>query len=137
MSWVADILALVFIGVGLFFMFVGAVGVGRLPDVYNRLHAASKCSTLGLLGLLLGAVFHIGTVGMAAKAIMIMLFAFVATPVGSHMLAKAALRIRIPRWHNERDSSTEASGQTVPSQAELSSVNTGEPRSSSDKVEGH
>jgi multicomponent Na+:H+ antiporter subunit G len=98
MTMVFELLALVAVTIGLFFMFVGAVGVVRLPDVYNRLHAASKCSTLGLLGLLLAAVFHIGTVGMAAKAVMVILFAFVATPLGVHMLGKAALRTRTPTW---------------------------------------
>lgn len=106
-----EILALVCVVIGLFFMFVGAIGVVRLPDVYNRLHAASKCSTLGLLGLLLGAVFHIGTLGMAAKAIMVVLFAFVATPVGSHMLAKAALRTDTPVWPGTKPENDEPSQQ--------------------------
>jgi multicomponent Na+:H+ antiporter subunit G len=108
MNLALEILGLIFVMVGLFFMFVGAIGVGRLPDVYNRLHAASKCSTLGLLGLLLGAVFHIGTVGVAAKAIMVMLFAFVATPLGSHMLAKAALRTGTAKW---RGTITDTNGE--------------------------
>jgi multicomponent Na+:H+ antiporter subunit G len=98
MAFVTEILATLFVLIGLIFMFLGALGVVRLPDLYNRLHAASKCSTLGLLGLLLGAVLHMGTVGLAAKALMVMLFAFVATPVGSHMLAKAALRTHTPTW---------------------------------------
>ena len=98
MALAADIVALMFVVGGLFFMFVGTVGLVRLPDLYNRLHAASKCSTLGLLGLLMGAVFHIGTPAMLTKAVLVILFAFVATPVGSHMLAKAALLTRTPTW---------------------------------------
>jgi len=104
---VLDILALVSVLIGIAFMFIGAVGVMRLPDVYNRLHAASKCSTLGLLGLLLGAVFHIGTIAILAKAIMVMLFAFVATPLGTHMLGKAALRTRTPTWGGTKQDSDE------------------------------
>jgi monovalent cation/proton antiporter MnhG/PhaG subunit len=115
---------------GLFFMVVGAVGVVRLPDVYHRLHAASKCSTLGVLGLLLAAVFHIGTIAIAAKAVMVILFAFVATPLGVHMLGKAALRTRTPTWaptqqdrdeitppHVEADSK-KASSETEPEMTE-------------------
>ena len=46
---------------GLFFMFVGALGVVRLPDFYARSHASSKCITLGMLGLLGALVLFVGT----------------------------------------------------------------------------
>ena len=95
---IADILASAFLIGGLFFMLAGAIGIVRFPDAYNRMHAASKCSTLGLLGLLLGAVFHIGTLSVLTKAILTMLFAFVATPVGSHILAKAAHMDGLKQW---------------------------------------
>jgi len=59
MSMWMIIVACVFLVLGLFFMLVGAIGIVRFPDAYNRLHASSKCGTLGLLGLLLGAVFFL------------------------------------------------------------------------------
>lgn len=98
-----DVLAVIFLGAGLFFMLVAAIGVVRLPDVYHRLHAASKASTLGLLGLLLGAIFHIGTLDVLTKAGIILLFAFIATPIGSHILAKASHRARDPLWKGTLD----------------------------------
>ncbi len=92
MIWatIGDIFSIFFALAGMFFMFVGAIGVVRLPDAYNRLHATSKCSTLGIMGLALAAVFHVGTLAVTTKALMTIVFAFVASPVGSHMLAKAA-----------------------------------------------
>ena len=98
MQIVLDIIATVFMIGGLFFMLVGAIGIVRFPDAYNRLHAMSKCSTLGLLGLLLGAVFHIGTLNVLSVAVLTILFAFVATPVGSHILAKAAHLDEADQW---------------------------------------
>ena len=98
MSWFWDILAMVFLLIGLFFMFVGAIGVVRMPDPYNRLHGATKCSTLGLLGLLLATVLHIGQLSIATKAALTILFIFVSNPVGSHLLAKAALRDGAAKW---------------------------------------
>ena len=74
-------------------------GWSASPDAYHRLHAASKCSTLGLLGLLLAAVFHIGTVDVLTKAFIIVVFTFIAAPVGSHILAKAAHRVGLRQWH--------------------------------------
>jgi multicomponent Na+:H+ antiporter subunit G len=85
---------------GLFFLFVGAVGVYRLPDAYNRIHAASKSITLGIIGVLLAAVLHLSApdddytfgeaVAAATKAVLVIAFQFVAAPVASHMLARAA-----------------------------------------------
>jgi len=93
-----DILAALSLIGGMFFMFVGAMGVVRLPDAYNRIHAASICVTLGLTGMLLAACFHIGTLPVIAKAVATMVFTFVATPIGSHLLAKAAHHGNLPQW---------------------------------------
>ncbi|MFW6059779.1 MAG: monovalent cation/H(+) antiporter subunit G [Phycisphaeraceae bacterium] len=103
-----DLFTVAFLAIGLFFMFVGAVGVVRLPDPYNRLHGATKCSTLGLLGLLIATVVHIGDLSLATKAVLTMLFIFASNPVGSHMLAKAALRDGVKKWHGTIDDESEA-----------------------------
>lgn len=93
-----DLIAIISITIGLFFMAVGAVGVIRMPDAYNRLHAVSKCSTLGIMGLAIGAMFHVGSLAVISKAILTIVFALVATPVGSHMLAKATHLNRMKPW---------------------------------------
>lgn len=95
---ILDTLAIFFLIVGLFFMLVGAIGVVRLPDAFNRLHAASKCSTLGMMGLALAACLHVGAADVIAKSIALILFIYVSTPVGSHMLAKAAHRDKADQW---------------------------------------
>jgi len=98
-----DVIAIGFTLFGLFFMAVAAIGIVRMPDVYHRLHAASKASTLGLLGLVLGAMFHVGTIEVSVKGLLTVVFAFVATPVGSHMLAKASLKAGAARWEGTID----------------------------------
>ena len=95
---VRDLLATISLAGGLFFMFVGAVGVVRLPDAYQRIHAASKCTTLGLAGMLIAAILHVWTLDIAGKAIMAIVFTFVASPIGSHLLAKAAHHCKIEQW---------------------------------------
>jgi len=94
MDWTAA----AFLLVGLIFMVIGAVGVHRLPDAYNRLHAASKCVTLGLTGMLLAACYHLGTAPVVSKALITIVFTFVATPIGSHLLAKAAHHAGLKQW---------------------------------------
>ena len=98
MDGLCDVVTVVLLVSGLSFMLIGAWGTVRLPDAYHRLHAASKCSTLGLLGLLLGAVVHIGTVAALSKALLTLVFTFVAAPVGSHMLARSAHAAGLEQW---------------------------------------
>ena len=98
MSLLIDLVVAFFLLIGLFFMFVSALGIVRLPDAYLRLHAASKGPTLGLMGMLLAAVFHLGTAEVGLKALIVIVFVFIANPIGSHLLAKAALRGGHPKW---------------------------------------
>lgn len=82
---VADALVLI----GVLGTTLGVYGLYRMPDVYTRLHAASKAAYLGLLVLLL-AVVTTGDLEMAAKAALIAAFLVLTAPVGSHALARAA-----------------------------------------------
>ena len=95
---VRDFFASIALAGGLFFMLVGALGVLRFPDAYQRIHAASKCTTLGLAGMLVAALLHVWTLDIAGKAIMVIVFTFVASPIGSHLLAKAAHHANIDQW---------------------------------------
>lgn len=92
----ANALACVFLAVGLLFTALGVFGMLKLPDVYNRMHAASKCTTLGLLGIVIGAALHLcmlpnaNIAEIVSRALVLVLFQFLAGPVGAHLLAKAA-----------------------------------------------
>lgn len=100
LTWggVSDLLAAFALVVGIFFLFVGAFGVLRMPDAYHRLHAASKCTTLGLTGILLAACLHVESSGVISKALITIAFTFIATPIGSHLVAKASHRAGLESW---------------------------------------
>ena len=100
MASLRDVATIAFLVSGLGFMLIGVCGIVRLPDAYQRLHASSKCATLGLLGLLIGAAIHIGTPESVMKAVVTIVFAFVAMPVGSHVLAKAAHASGMRQWES-------------------------------------
>ncbi len=102
---ILDLITIAALLFGLFFMFAGALGLWRLPDFFNRAHAASKCVTLGVSGLLIAAVLHFAALyaspqrdapaweslfGAATKSVLVIVFLYTAAPVGSHMLARAA-----------------------------------------------
>ena len=48
------------VGIGLAFDLFGCIGLVRLPDVYNRAQAATKCVTLGTCMILTGLAFQAG-----------------------------------------------------------------------------
>ncbi|NWF70307.1 MAG: monovalent cation/H(+) antiporter subunit G [Chloroflexi bacterium] len=97
----SEILGLAALAFGLFFSVIGVVGLIRMPDVYCRLHAAGKVSTLGLCGLLVAAAFLLPEVTL--KVIALALFAVLTLPVGSHAIAAAAYRSRTPLARAVRD----------------------------------
>ena len=83
--------------VGLTFNVLGCVGLIRLPDVYNRLQASTKCVTMGTCSVLLGAALIMGG-AVAAKALVCMVLVVVACPTAAHALARGAHRSGIRLW---------------------------------------
>ena len=85
---------------GLFFLLTGSFGLLRLRDVYSRMHATTKSTTLGVAGIVLGAlIFHRG-LGMSSglREVLIIVFLFLTAPVGAHMIARAAYRAGVSLW---------------------------------------
>ena len=74
---------------GLFFLAVGVIGLVRLPDVYTRLHATTKCDTMGA-GLVLLALALQSDLAGAVKLIIITIFIWITNPTAAHVIAKAA-----------------------------------------------
>lgn len=75
---------------GVFFVFVGAVGIIRLPDLYTRTHAASKSDTLGVVLSLGAATLIFENFSMRLKVFALLLFMLVTTPTATHAIARAA-----------------------------------------------
>lgn len=75
---------------GAFFALTAAIGVLRLPDLYSRMHAASKAGTVASGLLLLAAGFYSGEVAIFARAAAGIGFLLLTAPVASHLLAKAS-----------------------------------------------
>jgi len=91
-------LGLILISIGLFFDFVGCLGLVRLPDVYNRLQASTKCITLGTCSILLGAFVIHGLTAAGIKALLCMMFLMLTSPVSAHVLARAAHKSGVKLW---------------------------------------
>lgn len=77
---------------GIFFMFVGSLGVLRMPDFYSRTHAVSTSDTLGILLVITGLIIYEGATINSLKLFLIVLFVALSNPIGTHALARAAYR---------------------------------------------
>ncbi len=94
----AEIIVSLFILVGAFFTLVGSIGLFRLQDFLSRLHGPTKATTLGVGGLLWASLIYFGTqeAGISFHELLITIFLFITAPVSAHLLAKAALHLRLP-----------------------------------------
>lgn len=81
-------------GIGAIFLFIGALGVFRLPDVYNRLQAGTKCTTLGALLTVIGV--GITHPDWLLKTIVIAVFILLTNPISNHALGRASRKSGVP-----------------------------------------
>ncbi len=86
---------LIIIGAG--FTFIGSLGLLRLRDFYMRLHGPTKATTLGVGSLLIASAvfFSHREPGLSLHEILVTLFLFITAPVGAHLMARAALHLRL------------------------------------------
>jgi len=92
MEQMMQYLAAVAVLLGAVFGLLAAIGIVRLPDLYTRLHAASKAGAVGS-GLILIAVALISTDGsVLLRAILGIIFLLLSTPIAAHLLARAAYK---------------------------------------------
>lgn len=97
-----DVVAGVILLLGAVLIVISAVGVLRLPDVFMRLHAATKAGTLGAGLVLLGAAVHFGLLAVSVKATVVFLFLLVTAPVAGHVLGRAAVLDGDTKWSRTR-----------------------------------
>lgn len=83
-AWLFDLMVIL----GVLVMTLGVYGMIRMPDLYMKLHAASKAVFLGVMVLAISAnVLYQGAV--TARTILLCLILMVTTPVSSHALGRA------------------------------------------------
>jgi len=93
-----SVIGLIFICIGLAFDVFGCLGLVRLPDVYNRLQAATKCVTLGTCSILFGTFLIVGFTAAGVKSLLAIVFLVLTAPVAAHAIARGAHRSGIKLW---------------------------------------
>jgi multicomponent Na+:H+ antiporter subunit G len=83
---------------GAFVIFVAGVGLARFPDFYMRTSATAKGVSMGSSLLLCGAALHFDDWGVTARALLVILFFVLTSPIASHRVARAAYRAGARLW---------------------------------------
>lgn len=93
-----ELISNIIITIGILFNLFGSLGLVRLPDVYNRLQAATKCATLGTCGILLGLLIRYGFIDIGVKSLIAIPLLFLTSTAAAHALARGAYRFGIKLW---------------------------------------
>ncbi|MBN2668269.1 MAG: Na+/H+ antiporter subunit G [Bacteroidales bacterium] len=97
---------------GSLFLFLGALGIFRMPDFYNRLQAGTKASTLGAMSLILGVGFI--QPEWMIKSLIIVVFIAVANPLSSHALGRSAYKNNLKPFMKKKMDAYEKVAEILP-----------------------
>lgn len=86
------VVGVVLASIGATFALIAAIGLLRLPDVLSRLHAATKATTLGTVGLLSGTALLVPAADVAVKVAVAIVFQILTAPIAAHVIGRATYR---------------------------------------------
>ena len=98
-----NVVTYIFIIIGLFFNVVGVFGLHRFPDVYTRLHAATKCTTFGSIFLIMAVILQSASIWamegtyssqsiLSIHSVIALVVLLITNATGAHAIARAAHR---------------------------------------------
>jgi len=96
--WIAFTCSLI----GSFFILIAAIGLLRMPDIFMKMHAATKAGTLGCGLVLISASFYFHTAQVTSEALLTLTFIYITAPIASHLIGRAAYAQNIPLSKNTK-----------------------------------
>lgn len=95
---IREILVSIFLLAGGLLSLAAAVGVIRLPDLFTRMHAATKTGTVGVSAITIAMMIHFSEVTVTSRGILVIAFFLLTAPVAAHMIGRAAYRSGVQLW---------------------------------------
>ena len=95
LSSIREFAVAVLAGLGMVVFAVGTIGLLRFPGVLPRIHATTKCDTLGGSLIILALALYSGLNAYTARLFLILAFIWLTNPTGSHLLARAVCRMNL------------------------------------------
>ena len=96
---IVPVIAGILILVGSGFALIAAIGLIRLPDLYSRMHAASKAGTVGSGLMMIALAVVADDFATVTRAIAAVVFFLLTTPIAAHLLARAAYKVGYSLWN--------------------------------------
>ena len=96
-----SVVGMICVAIGLAFNVLGCIGMIRLPDMYNRLQAATKCVTMGTCMVMIGVMIASGflhSAQLSARCIICMMFILITAPTAAHALGHGAYSFGVKLW---------------------------------------
>lgn len=84
------IIAALFLLLGAFLTLTASIGLLRFPDLYTRMHAATKAGTLGIVFMLAADCLFFHSFTVITESVILIGFIFTAAPIAAHLLARSA-----------------------------------------------
>lgn len=100
---ITNVITVVLLLVGAFFVLAGTIGFVRFPDFYSRMHATGKCDTLGEGLMLVALIVYGGATFVSVKILFLIMFILFANPTSTHAIAKAAYDVGLKPWRKLDD----------------------------------
>jgi multicomponent Na+:H+ antiporter subunit G len=98
---IIDIITCIALILGSFLIFLGAVGLLRLPDFYCRAHALTKAMTMGISLVLVASWIDLGIDFIGYKILLAIILQFSTIPISGHILGLIAFEMNEPRWQQK------------------------------------
>jgi len=95
-----EIIIIILSSAGALFIFLAAIGVVRMPDLYLRISVTTKAATLGIGLILIAAAYYFNDISITSRVLAIILFMLLTAPVGAHMLGRASYFTGVKMWKN-------------------------------------
>lgn len=83
---------------GALFMFLAALGLVRFPDLFTRMHAATKAASLAVALVLAGSAWLLDDGVATAKLVAAIVFQLATAPVAAHVVARAGYSAGVGKW---------------------------------------
>lgn len=97
-----EIILSILIIAGSFLMFIAGLGVLRMPDIFMRMHAATKAPSLGIMLMLVVVMISFHDLITIVKSLLIIIFIYITIPISANMLGKTSLDMGLSMWKKEK-----------------------------------
>lgn len=113
-----EIVSAVLMVAGALFVLISGLGIVRFPDLYMRVSASTKASTLGAGFSLLSLAVYFGELGITMRALATIAFLVITAPVAAHLISRAAYSVNVRLWEgtitDELQGRHNSRGNTLP-----------------------